>query len=160
MQHVSAAEFTFCLGNGCLRWNDFLWEQSKVRFRAFPPMGRGHPAWEREVDSLTTTISPKGLYFRVLARWPLKSNNKGSQGDNSNWRPPCHLSLAIRLAAPLPDHVQALQSIALPPGWVSVIPAVDTLLMICSWLQLQKIAGREHWSVWIRWDGVAGRETH
>lgn len=96
---------------------------------------------------------------RFLARWPLKSNSKGSQGDNSNWRPPCHLSLAIRLAAPLPDHVQALQSIALPPWWVSEIPAVDTRLMVRSWHQLQKIVGRDHWSVWIRWDGVAGKET-
>lgn len=111
MQHISAADFAFYLENVCLRWNDFLWEQSKRQFCVFLPMGSGHPVWEKLIAPQLP--SPQ----RGHTSWfgqddPQSPTNEGSHGD---WRPSCQLSLDIRLAAPLPDHIQALQSIALSP---------------------------------------------
>lgn len=68
MQHVSVAEFAFCLGKGCLRWDDLLWEQSKVQVSAFPPRGRRHPVWQREPHSPTITTSPNGVILQVFGK--------------------------------------------------------------------------------------------
>lgn len=68
MQRVSVAEFAFCLGNGRLRWDDLLWEQSKVQVSAFPPRGRRHPVWQREAHNLTITTSPNGVILQVFGK--------------------------------------------------------------------------------------------
>lgn len=144
MQHVSAAEFAFCLGNGCLRWNDFLWEQSKVEFGAFPPhpMGRGHPAWQREADTPQLPSPQRG---RTSGFWQGGPWSPAAKAVREVTGTGDLLIIPALPAAPLPDHLQALHGIALPPWWVSVIPAADTLLVIHNWHQLQQIAGRnEH----------------
>lgn len=101
MWHVPAAEFAFCLGNECLRWNDFLEEQSTVQFSVFPSMSREAPAWEREADS-PQLPSPQGAGLQLFGNMTPEIQQQSSQADQTGDLSVISASVLHSLSAPEP----------------------------------------------------------
>lgn len=84
-------------------WGGMIFWRSRARgsLVVFPSTGREGPAWEREADS-PELPSPQVLYFRFLGTWPLKSNSKDSQTDQTGGPPVISVPLLHSLTVPEP----------------------------------------------------------
>lgn len=85
MWHVPAAEFAFCLGDECLRCNDFLEEQSTEQFSVFHRQ-RGSSLGERSWQP-TAAMSPRGC---IQVFW-----------EHDPWNPTAKAVRLIKLEASL-----------------------------------------------------------